>query len=263
MDMKTRTLRTTLAMAIGISSLVASAIATADIAPPRPQAPAAPAARAAGDAAARAVAARVQSFYDQIQTLEARFHQTYFNKLYNNYQRSHGRVVFRKPGKMYWQYDEPNGKILVSDGQRILAYEPGDPRDAANPNGPREPGQVVEIPMANSELPAALSFLTGTGRLEDQFNFRLLDAAQQGFAAGDVLELRPKRPTPHYEKVLFYVSRREAGGRVAGIVERVLIIDHAGNRNRFDFQRLNWSTPQADEALFRWQPPAGTRRVAP
>ena len=38
-------------------------------------------------------------------------------------------------------------------------------------------------------MPAAFSFLTGTGRLEKNFSFRLLDAAAQGYADGAVLEL--------------------------------------------------------------------------
>lgn len=196
------------------------------------------------------VAGRVQAFYDQTRDVQAGFYQTYFNKLYNRYDRSEGRVTFKKPGKMRWDYAQPNGKVIISDGERIQVYEPGDPG---------QPGQVIDQQMNQSQLPAALSFLMGTARLADDFTFRLLDARQQGFAQGHVLELRPKTPQPTYDRIVFYVDSTPAR---AGVVHRVLIIDAAGNRNRFDFSNLQFNRNVPD-TTFRWSPPAGTRRVQP
>ncbi len=196
------------------------------------------------------VAGLVQSFYDQTKSLEATFHQTYFNRLYDKYDRSQGIVRFQKPGKMRWDYAKPNGKVLVSNGKRMLVYEPGEGS---------EKGQVFERAMGDSELPQALSFLTGTGKLAADFTFRLLDAKQQGFAAGYVLELMPKKPSTHYERILFFVDGDRAR---AGLVHRVLIVDAAGNRNRFDFSGLRFNRV-VDSKPFEWQPPAGTRRVQP
>lgn len=202
------------------------------------------------NAAARAVAANVQSFYEQTTSVSAVFFQTYVNRLYQRTDRSKGRVVFKKPGKMRWNYASPNGKVIASDGRKLVVFEPG---DAA------EPGQVFEQSIADSQLPQALSFLMGTGRLENDFTFRLLDAAKEGFANGDVLELRPRVASPHYERILFYVERDP---RFRGLVRRVLIIDPNGNRNRFDFSAFEFNRPASDDQ-FRFQPPAGTRVVSP
>lgn len=199
---------------------------------------------------AESVAASVQAFYDQTKSLEAEFHQTYFNRLYDKYDRSQGTVRFQKPGKMRWDYGQPNGKVLVSNGKRLLVYEPGEGT---------EKGQVFERPMADSELPQALSFLTGTGKLADDFTFRLLDAAQQGFKGGYVLELMPRKASPHYERILFFVDGNAAR---SGLVHRVLIVDGSGNRNRFDFKAMRFNRV-TDSKIFDWQPPAGTRRVNP
>jgi outer membrane lipoprotein carrier protein len=196
----------------------------------------------------RLVAAAVQAFYDQTRDVTAGFYQTYVNKLYGKTDRSSGRVVFKKPGKMRWDYDKPNGKVIVSDGSKLLVYEPGEDGDK---------GQVVEQAITQAQLPQAMAFLMGTGRLEDDFTFRLLDAQREGFASGDVLELRPKQPTPHYDRILFYVERNAA---LRGLVRRMLIIDGNGNRNRFDFNGLKFNTNVAD-TTFSWQPPQGTRRV--
>lgn len=199
----------------------------------------------------RDVAAAVQAFYDQTRGVRAKFKQTYFHKLYDRYDRSSGQVIFVKPGKMRWDYDRPNNKRIVSDGQKLYVFEPAE--DGAPP-------QLFERALSEDQLPQAFSFLTGTGRLDEDFRFRLLDATRQGFSDGYVLELRPKAPTPHYERILFYVLKRD--GRPAGVVQRVLIIDEAGNRNRFDLSGFEWN-PNVSDSTFRFTPPRGTRRVRP
>src|SRR5690606_26884686 len=102
-------------------------------------------------------------------------------------------------------------------------------------------GQLIDRAMSEDQLPLAFSFLTGTGRLDRDFRLRLVDAARQGFEGGYVLELRPRRPTPHYDRVLFFIRIVGEGERRAGVIQRVLILDASGNRNRFDFseQRFN------------------------
>lgn len=216
-----------------------------------PKAPAPTTATAPGAEDARKVALSVQAFYDQTKAVEAEFHQTYFTRVYNKYDRSQGQVKFQKPGKMRWDYAAPNGKIIVSNGARLLVYEPGESKG--------EPGQVFERSITDSDLPQALSFLTGSGKLSDEFTFRLLDAAQQGFAAGHVLELMPKKKSPHFERILFYVDKDP---KRAGLVHRVLIVDGTGNRNRIDFKNPRFNRA-IDAALFNWQPPKGTRRITP
>jgi outer membrane lipoprotein carrier protein len=202
----------------------------------------------AAESDARLVAGAVQAFYEQTKDVSASFFQTYVNRLYQRTDRSSGRVVFKKPGKMRWDYDKPNGKVIVSDGSKLLVFEPGEDGDK---------GQVVEQQIQQAQLPQAMSFLMGTGRLEDDFTFRLLDAQREGYATGDVLELKPKQPTPHYDRLLFYVERTPA---LRGMVRRLLIIDASGNRNRFDFSALKFNS-SVGEQVFGWRPPEGTRRV--
>jgi outer membrane lipoprotein carrier protein len=196
------------------------------------------------------VAAQVQAFYEQTKSVEATFHQTYFHRLYDKYDKSSGTVSFQKPGKMRWNYAAPNGKVIVSNGQRLVVFEPGEGN---------EPGQVFERPIGESELPQALAFLTGTGRLENDFTFRLLDSAQQGFPAGHVLELLPKTKSPQYERILFYVDGQKDR---AGLVHRVLIVDASGNRNRIDFKSPKFNR-KLDGKTFEWQPPKNARKVTP
>jgi len=204
---------------------------------------------ATDDAQAQETLAAVQAFYDQTKDLSADFVQTYVNKLYDRTDRSTGHVAFKKPGRMRWDYAKPNGKVIVANTGKLLMYEPGDE--------PSDKGQVFEQRLDEADLPQAMSFLLGTGKLVEDFDAKLLDAGHEGFAGGQVLELRAKRPSPHFDRLLFFV---ETQAQVRGLVRRIVIVDASGNRNRFDFSafKFNAGTP---ESSFEWRPPADARRV--
>jgi outer membrane lipoprotein carrier protein len=215
---------------------------------PQPAAPTASAPAASPDAA-RQTAATVQSFYDQTKDLSASFFQTYVNKVYDRTDRSTGKVTFKKPGRMRWDYAKPNGKIIVAAQGKFTLFEPGDE--------PGDVGQVIEQNFQESDLPQAMAFLMGTGKLADDFDFKLLDSAREGYPAGKVLELKPRKPNPHFDRLLFYV---ESTPSLRGLVRRLVIIDSTGNRNRFDFSEFKFNTG-APDSTFTWKPPANARRV--
>ncbi len=193
------------------------------------------------------VARQVQAFYDQTDSLQARFTQTYYHRLYRRYQRSTGRLLFDKPGRMRFDYDRPNGKVVVSDGSHLTAYEPGD-------HG--EPGQYVKTTIGNNALPAAFGFLTGQARILDDYRVRLLDARSYRWS-GHILELRPRRPNPRIRRILLYVDGDPAR---AGVVHRLRVDDHEGNRNKFELRRMRFNRDLPERA-FRYAPPRGSRRI--
>ncbi len=187
--------------------------------------------------------ASVQAFYDRSTTFQSDFQQKFWVKAYNTEKASHGRVTFAKPGKMSWVYDDPKDNRVVSDGSIIKVYE------AANK-------QMYEQPIDKSQYPAALSFLTGTGKLADAFNFELISGQQMKFPGGYVLVGTPRQPSPAYSKVLFYVDTATSQ------VRRVMIIDGQGNRNRFDFVNPRVNEPVAP-SQFSFIPPPGTSIIHP
>lgn len=200
-------------------------------------------ARAADPITATEVATRVQAFYNTTKTFGATFKQHYKVKAYNTEKQSSGRVVFEKPGKMKWTYDQPNGNRVVSDGSLMKVYE------AAN-------NQMYETPLNKSQYPAALAFLMGTGDLAASFNLKLLDSKKMKFEGGWVLDGTPKQATPAYQKVIIYVDSATAQ------VRRMVILDAQGNRNTFTFENPVVNTPvAADEFVFT--PPPGTQVIKP
>ncbi|MCA9626207.1 MAG: outer membrane lipoprotein carrier protein LolA [Myxococcales bacterium] len=188
------------------------------------------------------IAKRVQTFYDKTKTFQAGFKQRYWIKKYNKYKNSNGQVVFEKPGKMSWRYKN-NGNRVVSDGKKIKVYE-------------AEEKQMYEQDIDKSQYPAALAFLTGGGSLRKAFRLRKLDSKRMKFEGGYVLLGKPRKPTPAYTKVLFYIDGK------TNQVRRVMLIDAEGNRNTFDFlsPSVNKKTPKGE---FDFKPPAGTKVIKP
>ena len=123
-------------------------------------------------------------------------------------------------------------------------------------------GQLIERALDEDQLPAAFSFLTEAGNLEKDFDARLLEHDNASFQDGYVLQLVPRKATPSYEQLVFYVRALESGGKQAGVVQRVLILDAAGNRNRFDFSKFKFNRDVPDRR-FSFRAPKGTQKVNP
>ncbi len=240
-------MRSSFALALALSSslalLVAGHVSYALAQQPPAPAPAAPAADVG------AIVNQVQAFYDKAATFQSDFHQEFLVKAYNTTKTSRGHVAFAKPGKMSWAYDDPPGNRVVSDGSTVRVYTASDK-------------QMYESAVNQSQYPAAVSFLTGQGKLADAFNFQLVDGntgpqgTQLQFPGGWVLIGTPKTATPSYQKVLFYVDKATSQ------VRRVLIVDGQSNLNKFTFDGPRVNDP-IDPSLFTFVPPPGTNIVRP
>jgi outer membrane lipoprotein carrier protein len=219
---------------------------------PAPAADAGTAAATSADAATTAVAdgdvltaaqiiIRVQGVYDGTTTFQANFRQVFRHRL--NPERSKeatGVVYLQKPGKMRWEYHDPERKLIVSDGTTLWAYEPTE-------------DQVFEQSLSETDLPTAVSFLLGSGSLSAEFDARLIDDSGES-ADRYVLELRPKVASSHYSRLLLVVNRADFQ------VVRTVVVDHSGNTNSVEFAGvvLNGDIPAGQ---FRFVRPEGARVI--
>jgi len=185
-----------------------------------------------------ALAQRTDTFYVPRKSLSSRFKQEFYIRSSGTKKNSSGVMYFERPGKMSWRYDAPNGNRVVSDGTTVRVYD-------------ADSQQYTEQPIANSEYPGALGFLTGDG-IASHFSFAFHDKVT--FPGGKVLVGTPVRPNPWYRSVLFYIDEATAH------IRRVVIIDAQGNRNRFDFDTLSEGPIAASE--FAWSPPPGATKIA-
>jgi outer membrane lipoprotein-sorting protein len=195
---------------------------------------------------AQQVASWVQTFYDQTTTLEADFQQFYWTRVYSRTTTSRGQLRIARPGRVRFDYSEPRGKIVVGSGDQFTYYEPGDEGGA---------GQYYR---ATSDVASrALGFLTGTSRLDRDFNFTI-HPSTTGPAHTTCLELHPRAHDPHYSRIRLYVSNAE--GATRGVVMQVAIEDPDGNWNTFRFSNFHFNRSIGDD-VFAYTPPSGAHEI--
>jgi outer membrane lipoprotein carrier protein len=203
---------------------------------------AAPAAAPAGNAPdLRTVLDRMQKRYDEAKDFHARFSQNYSRAVVGRATLSTGTITFKKPGRMRWDYDKPEPRMFLSNGQVLWLYEPSEK-------------QAFKQDLKSSQLPAALAFLMGKGKLTDEFDVAFAKDASHGRPADFRLALSPKQPQSSYKSILFIVDPKEF------LVRESVLVDSQGNTNHFTFDDLEVNTKIAD-SVFKWTPPAGVRVV--
>lgn len=184
---------------------------------------------------AAALAAKVQALYENTRDLEAKFTQTYTYAAFGRKQVSSGTLQVKKPGKLRWDYAQPERKVVVVNGSRLVQWEP-------------EANQAyVDEHFDATAMSAAVTFLLGTGKLAAEF-----DLATD--AEGRLL-LTPKKPDPRVAQVVLTVG---PSGEVTG----TRVVDGAGNVNELAFERIvrNSGVPDARFAL---ELPKGVHIVKP
>ncbi|MBN2576048.1 MAG: outer membrane lipoprotein carrier protein LolA [Deltaproteobacteria bacterium] len=228
-----------------LAFFVAAAASTSP--PAKPATATSPAASAQAVPELRTVLERLQRRYDQAKDFRARFSQKYSRAVVGRSTLSTGTLTFKKPGRMRWDYDKPEPRMFLSNGRVLWLYEPSEK-------------QAFKQDLKTSQLPAALAFLMGKGKIADEFEVEFAKAAEGGKSElpgrpGDIrLALSPKRPQSAYKSILFVVDPKEF------LVRESRLVDAQGNANHFVFDRIEVNTRVAD-ALFRWTPPAGIRVV--
>ena len=188
-----------------------------------------------------AVVARVQSRYDQAKDFQAHFTQTYSRSVVGRVSVSAGQVHFKKPGRMRWDYDKPEARMFLSNGQFLWLYEP-------------EEKQAFKQDLKTSQLPGALAFLMGRGRIADEFEVTWSNDTRFGRPDDYRLSLRPKQPQSPNKSIVFVVDPGDFS------VRESVLTDQQGNANHFVFSDLTINAKVSDE-VFRWSPPAGVRVV--
>ncbi len=184
---------------------------------------------------------RMQKRYDQAKDFRARFSQSYSRAVMGRSTVSTGSVAFKKPGRMRWDYDKPEPRTFVSNGQVLWLYEPTEK-------------QAFKQDLKTSQLPAALAFLMGKGKLADEFDIAFAKEAKQGRPGDYRLALVPKQPQSTYKSILFVVDPKDF------LVRETVLVDQQGNTNHFIFDDLQVNDKVPD-TLFKWSPPPGVRVV--
>ena len=182
----------------------------------------------AADASLDSLLKGVESRYNRAKTLQVLFHESYTPQGKPRRSES-GTLMLRKPGRMRWDYDQPKGKLFVSDGKSLWLYTPSENR--------AERMKVQE----SEDMRAPLAFLLG--KLNFQKEFRNLEGRPEG--TGSRIKAEPKTDNLPYSAVEFVVG---ADSRIKEV--KVTGYDHSILEFSFDHEEVD---PVLDASLFHFQ----------
>jgi outer membrane lipoprotein carrier protein len=166
----------------------------------------------------------------------ARFVQSYRSGMLGREVVESGKVTIKRPGRMRWEYQEPEKKLFVSDGRTFYFYVPED--------------RQVIVQEQDDQRSLAGRLLTGQGGLLDEFDVALDEPLEEGVFR---VRLTPRKPGAEIERGFVDL---EPAGRLRG----VLIEDVQGNRTRFSFEDVQENTGVPDR-LFHFEIPPGVEVI--
>src|SRR6185436_15325593 len=95
-------------------------------APVRAETKVAPASGGAGCPDPATIVKKLQARYDETKAFKAKFRQEMKVASLGVSDESEGTVVFKKPGKMRWEFATPRVQQIVSDGATLWIHQPDD-----------------------------------------------------------------------------------------------------------------------------------------
>ena len=178
---------------------------------------------------------QLQSKYQNMQTLQANFSQSYQSKRFSGGGITESGVVYlRKGGLMKWEYQTPEKKIFISDGLFYFYYVPQDK-------------QVVKTPVDHQTQQSPALFLAGRGNFAKDFTAQWADPRP----GSRLIKLTPVKSQPDFEYLIVDVDPAR------NLVLRLLVVDSYDNRTEYKFTNIR-ENPPLPSNFFTFNAPPGT-----
>jgi outer membrane lipoprotein carrier protein len=183
----------------------------------------------AAEPTAAELAMSLQKRIDGIKDFSADFVHAYEGGVLKKRVIERGRLLVKKPGKMRWEYTEPEAKSFVSDGAKLYSYVPADK-------------QVIVSPVpADDQATTPTLFLAGKGSLTRDFTPSLADLPPGMPAGSRTLKLVPKSRQQDYDWLMLVVDPVTLG--IRGLVT----VDAQGGKSSFSFTNLKENLNLSDK----------------
>jgi outer membrane lipoprotein carrier protein len=147
-----------------------------------------------------------------------------------------GRITIKRPGKMRWEYDQPEKQIIVSDGIQLWIYRPED-----------QQVMVGGAPDFFGDGKGA-SFLSDIKLMRK--NFQIIMAETDDGDGHTVLELEPISEDANIARIFISIVPE-----TFDIVE-VITYNPYGDETRIKLKNINFRET-IDDAIFRFEVPPG------
>jgi outer membrane lipoprotein carrier protein len=187
----------------------------------------------AGAAAAEDSIARVDKYFQRLETLSADFVQVVRDQEGEVVDRATGSFSLWRPNRFRWTYLEPYEQTIVADGERLWLYD-----------ADLQQVTVRALKAGLGSTPAML--LSGAGSISDGFKGEALETVE----GWTWCHLRPRQTNADFERVSLVFA---PDGQLAGMELR----DKLGQSTHIDFTDLERNL-KPRPALYRFEVPEGT-----
>jgi len=178
----------------------------------------------------------LQKKYEATTDIVCSFKQETFASGSSEGLKAEGKVYFKHPHEMRWEYSRPEPQLIVTSGQEVYVYE-------------KNANQVMVLPrdqLLSTEISRAFFF--GKGDLK---RFFIVEHPAEGRSdAMWTLKLTPRNPVPQVRTIWIVVD--------SGIhlIKEMWLEDRLGSRTHLVFSDIRINRGLSD-ALFRFVPPPG------
>lgn len=195
-------------------------------------------------------AARLQNRYDSIKSLSFNFVQDTRGQLSGRPKKGRGQAYFLKnttPGKMRWNYSDPDRQVLVSDGKSFSMYF-------------ESLQQMIVTPATALQEDLTYSFFTGNGNLLKDFTISGADNKRSNDdEACSIIKLTPKVKQSQVASIHLWITEDS-------LIRRMEILDLFDTLTVLNFSNLQVDNLESENEemmaqLFAFTPPEGTEII--
>lgn len=194
----------------------------------------------------REVVKRLQARYEQTRDLSADFKQTTKIEGFATPLLSSGRMYIKKPGRLRWDYADPNVEEIYVNQNDVKMYVPEHKQVLI--------GKLTQ--MAASQAP--LQLLQGAAKLEEQYTLDLARVGDRGAGGLPLIHLLPKSDGNEAVRTVVRIVLEVQPKTY--FIRRVSIHEVSGNVSTFEFANLKPNAGLKPD-LFEFVVPAGVEVV--
>ena len=180
----------------------------------------------------------LQERYAQVTDFKADFRQVVTRKHLPRPLKKSGKVYFKRPGMMRWDYLQPDRVYYISNGEILWSYEPAEK-------------VAYKLAVKESELYSALKFLFGQGDLKRDFIVSNHDGDEAGPAGTKGLVLTPKVAQSNYKRLILHIDAATFE------IKQTELVDPLDNVSVITFSDSSYEL--RDPAGFEFTPPKGVK----
>lgn len=196
----------------------------------------------ASDITAEDVADKLQQTYKQTYTFTADFDQISSMRMQRRQRKGSGVLFISKPGRIRWNYRQPDRQVLISNGETVSMYF--------------EKNRQMMVMSADRYLSSDVTyaFFVGNGDIRRDFTIQKPDAFPFLANGQYCIKLLPKETHPQLNYLHLWINS------ATWLVQRIQLVDQLDSITDISFYNIITNQPVADK-IFVFTPPPDTEII--